>query len=96
MTIQKIKVNRMLNTAKDGFAVLVEHESTALGNQLSGVRERIAVARRARNLGELLRHQIDLLPDTGARLRRDHALRGDLLRGLQRDLARGLGFGKAA
>ena len=96
MTLKHLKASQMLDTAMDGFSVLVEHESTALGNQLSGVRERIAVARRARNLGELLRHQIDLLPDTGARLRRDHALRGDLLRGLQRDLARGLGFGKAA
>jgi len=78
----------MFNTAMDGFSVLVEHESNALDNQLEGLRERLRVARRARTLGELLRNQLDLLPDTRARLARDHALRGSLLVGLRRDLAR--------
>ncbi len=86
MTTQNRKTSQMLNTAMDGLSVLVEHENTALDNQLAGLRERLAIARRARTLGELLRNQIDLLPDTQARLRRDHRVRRALLEGLTSDL----------
>lgn len=89
MTLKHIKASQMLDTAMDGFSVLVEHESNALDNQLAGLRERITVARRARSLGELLRNQIDLLPDTQARFKHDHDLRGELLKGLRRDLFSG-------
>ncbi len=86
MTFKKIKVDQMLNTAKDGLAVLVEHESTAFDNLVASLRERVSVARKARNVGELLRNQLDLLPDTHARLVRDHAVRGQLLKGFGRDI----------
>lgn len=96
MTFRQIKSNPMLHTAFDGFQVLVEHENNALDNQLAGLRERLRIARRARSLGELLRDQIDLLPDTQARLRRDHGLRRALLSGFRKDLSRSLGRQRAA
>jgi len=85
----------MFNTAVDGLSVLVEHENNALSNLRTGLAVRIAVARRARSLGELLRDQVDLLPDTHARIRRDHQLRGELLKGLSRDLRRSIRLGSA-
>ena len=96
MTFKHIKAGHMLNTAVDGFSVLVEHETTALDNLLASLRERLLVARRARNVGELLRNQIDLLPDTQARLRRDHAVRGQLLKGFSRDMRGSMGLKHAA
>lgn len=96
MNIQRIKASQMINTAVDGLSVLVEHENSALDNQISGLRERLVVARRARSLGELLRDQIDLLPDTHARWRRDHTVRGQLLKGLSRDIRRSIGLKRAA
>ncbi len=96
MTLRYIKANHMLNTALDGFSVLVEHENNALDNQLAGLRERLLVARKARSLGEFLRNQLDLLPDTGARLKRDHSMRRALLRGLTRDLRRSVNLDRAA
>ncbi len=96
MTLKQIKASQMIHTAFDGLQVLVEHENTALDNQLAGLRERLLIARRARNLGELLRDQIDLLPDTHARLRRDHSLRRALLSGFGSDLRRSAGLKRAA
>ncbi len=96
MIFKHIKANHMLNTAVDGFSVLVEHESTALDNQISGLRERLVIARKARSVGELLRDQLDLVPDTQARLRRDHTVRSQLLEGFTRDLRGSLGLKSAA
>lgn len=56
------------------------HEMVALAGHWAEVRERWAVARKARGLGELLRDQLDLLPETRARLRLDHRERRLLLR----------------
>ena len=86
MTIKHIKASQMFNTAVDGFSVLVEHENNALDNLVDSLRERLVIAKKARSLGELLRDQIDLLPDTQARLRNDHGVRSELLKGLTRDL----------
>lgn len=86
MTLNTVKTRQMLHIAMDGLSVLVEHESTALENLHSSLRERWVVATKARSLGELLRHQLDLLPDTQARLRRDHTVRSQLLKGWTRDL----------
>lgn len=96
MTFKKIKVNQMFNTAMDGFSVLVEHETNAFDNLVASLRERISVARKARNVGELLRNQLDLLPDTQARLSRDHAVRGQLLKGFGRDIRGSLKLKRAA
>lgn len=92
MTIKHIKASQMLNTAVDGFSVLVEHENNALDNLVASLRERIVIAKKARSLGELLRDQIDLLPDTQARLRNDHDVRSELLKGLTRDLRSSIGL----
>jgi len=91
MTIHTPKASQLLHTAVDGFSVLVEHETSAFENLVASFRERVVVARKARNVGELLRNQLDLLPDTQARLHRDHAVRRQLLVGLRRDLHRSLG-----
>ncbi len=92
MTLRHIKASHMLNTAVDGFSVLVEHESNALENLLASLRERLVVARKARKLSELLRDQIDLLPDTQARLRRDHTIRRQLLLGFSHDVRGSIGI----
>lgn len=96
MTYKTIKTSQMLNTARDGFSVLVEHESNALDDLVASLRERLVVARKARNLGEFLRNQLDLLPDTQARLRRDHSVRSHLIRGLGRDIRGSFGIKQAA
>jgi hypothetical protein len=61
---------------------LTGHEADAITGHWSELAERLAVARRARDVVELVRDQIDLLPETRARLRRDHYRRRTLLRGL--------------
>lgn len=86
MTLNTVKTRQMLHIAMDGLSVLVEHESTALENLRSSLRERWVIASKSRGLGELLRDQIDLLPDTRARLQRDHAVRSQLLKGWTRDI----------
>lgn len=75
-------------TARQGLSLLAEHETNAFGDHLQALNRRLAVARKARSLGELLRDQLDLLPDTGARLRRDHHRRRQLLAGLRQELGR--------
>lgn len=92
MRFKKIRASQMLNTAVDGFSVLVEHETSALDNLRAGVQMRIVVAKKARSLGELLRNQLDLVPDTQARLRHDHSVRSELLKGFRRDLLSSIGI----
>lgn len=66
--------------------LLVLHETDALRGHLVAAEERLRVARRARGIGELLRDQVDLLPESRNRWRRDHQIRRELWRGLVRDL----------
>jgi hypothetical protein len=54
---------------------ILMYEAGVLDGHLDSLRERWAVARRARGLGELLRDQYDLLADTRQRIRRDHQAR---------------------
>ena len=77
-------MEQLLESAIDGVGQIVMHEAGALDNHLLGLRERLAVARRARGVGELLRDQFDLLPATRLRLAEDHELRLKLWRGLTR------------
>ncbi len=70
----------------DGLAQLAQHEAGAFNNQVQSLRERITVAKKARSFGELLRNQLDLLPDTHARLRRDHSVRSQLLQDFRHTL----------
>ncbi|MEQ1439674.1 hypothetical protein AAG565_09935 [Fontimonas sp. SYSU GA230001] len=52
----------------------------------AAIGERVRVARQARDFGELLRNQFDLLPESRNRWRRDQMVRRALWRGLIRDL----------
>ena len=72
-----------------GLALVVMHELDALSGHVAEVRERIAVARQARGLGDLLRDQVDLLPETRARLRLDQRERRALLHSWVADLRGG-------
>ena len=76
-------VDRALHDLKQ----LSRHEADVLSGHWSEVEERFAVARRARDLLELVRDQLDLLPETGARLTRNRQRRRAMLRELIGDLA---------
>ena len=52
--------------ALDGASALVLHEIDALAGHWAELRERAAVAREASGLAELVRTQVDLLPETRA------------------------------
>jgi hypothetical protein len=73
----------------DGLSTIALHEADALNAHLLAAGERLRIALRARSAAELLRDQIDLLPESHNRFRRDHQLRRELWRGLIRDLRRG-------
>jgi hypothetical protein len=81
------RVNHYLDYALGGFTVLAAHEAGALSGYWSDIGVRLAVARRARGTGELLRDQIDLLPELRNRVLRDQRVRRELWRGLVKDLA---------
>ena len=76
--------------AVGGAARLLVHELDALSGHWAEVRERLAVAREARGLGELVRVQADLLQETRARLVLDHRERRALLHSWWADLRAGL------
>lgn len=80
-----VSPTQILEMASDGITLLAEHESAALENLWQGMKAHAIVAKKARGLGELLRDQIDLLPDTQATVLRDHQLRRALIDGLVRD-----------
>ena len=77
-----------LDRAIGDVSMLAVHELGALSGHWAEIGERLAVARKARSLGELLQDQVDLLPETRARLRQDQQLRRELLQGLYLDLTR--------
>ena len=72
--------------AVGGAARLVVHEIDALSGHWAELRERLAVARESRGLGELVRAQVDLLPETRARLALDQRERLALLNSWIADL----------
>lgn len=76
-----------LDRVLGGVALIAVHELGSLRGHAAAAGERLRVAQRARGVGELLRDQLDLLPESHNRLRRDHAVRRELWRGLLRDLA---------
>ena len=96
MNTIKVVPRRLLKARRAGTAYvdravqdllqLSHHEVDAISGHWSEVGERIAVARRARDVLELLRDQIDLLPETKARLSRNRLRRRALVRGLIKDL----------
>ena len=72
--------------AANGITLLAVHEADALRAHAAALRERWSVARRARSTGEMIRDQIDLLPESRNRVLRDQDVRRQLWRGLVRDL----------
>ncbi len=78
-----------LERAVGGAELMLLHEVDALGGHWAELRERLAVARKARGLGELVSQQVDLLPETRARLALDHRERRALLHGWLTDLRNG-------
>lgn len=83
----KRQLNVYLDRAISGAALLAVHEAAALHGLWSELSERIRVARSARGPVELVREQVDLLPESRHRILRDHEVRLSLWRGLAKDLA---------
>ena len=72
--------------AVDGATLVLMHELDALGGHWVELRERVAVARKARGLVDLVRGQVDLLPETRTRLTLDQRERRALVRSWLADL----------
>lgn len=80
-----------LDRVLGGVALIALHEAGSLQGHLEGLGERLRVARRARGLIELLRDQIDLLPESRNRFRRDQRVRRQLWNGFVNDLTAPVG-----
>lgn len=83
---RRMQMDKLLERALDGVGQIAMHEAGAIDNHLFALRERLAVARKARGAGELLRDQIDLLPASRSRFAADHRRRVQLWRELGRQL----------
>lgn len=79
---RELYVDRILG----GLRLIAVHEVDAVQAHLAAVGERVRIAQQARDLGELVRNQFDLLPESRNRWRRDHVVRQELWRGFVRDL----------
>lgn len=86
---------KALDRVCSGVALIALHEAGSLQGHLEALNERLRIARRARSVGELVRDQFDLLPETRNRWQRDHRVRRELWDGLIRDL-RSSGESRAA
>ncbi len=75
-----------LERAVGGVTLILAHELDALWGHWAELRERVAVAREADGLVELVMEQIDLLPETRVRLALDQRERRALLHGWLADL----------
>ncbi|MGH8456761.1 MAG: hypothetical protein ACRETW_07135 [Stenotrophobium sp.] len=87
MTTASERMSHYLDRAAGAVSLIAAHETDALCGLWSALSERLAVARRARNIGELIRDQIDLLPESRNRFAHEQAVRRELWRGLAKDLA---------
>ena len=81
------RIQQYWDRATNGMLMMAVHETDALKGHWSELNERLAVARRARSGGELVREQVDLLSESRNRVARDHQIRVELLRGLLKDLS---------
>ena len=75
-----------IERAVDGATQMLIHEIDALSGHWAELRERLAVARQSRGIGDLVRTQVDLLPETRARLILDQRERRALLHSWLTDL----------
>jgi hypothetical protein len=69
-----------------GAVLMLLHELDALSGHWAEMNERLAVARQTRGLRELVRAQVDLLPETRIRLALDQRERRALLNSWLADL----------
>ena len=67
--LQNLQKTRPIIAA--GITQLLEHEWQALQGHLVELRVRVDAARQSHNLSELLNVQLDLIPESRRRLRRD-------------------------
>lgn len=81
------KVSHYLDRAFSGIALVAVHEVGTLRGHWADVDIRLKVARRARGAGELIRDQIDLLPESRNRVLRDQRVRRELWRGAVKDFS---------
>jgi hypothetical protein len=58
---------------------LLRHERATLAGHRDAMLEQLAVARRARTLSQLINEQIDLMPESRRRLRRNAEIRRAIL-----------------
>lgn len=87
MILKDLKHSRQYaSRALGGLVLLLVNEVDALAGHWAEARERVAVARQARGLGELVRNQVDLVPETRARLALDWRRRREYLAGYWSDL----------
>lgn len=82
LTHRQVYLDRLIG----GVALLALHEAGSLQGHVESVVERLRVARQARGLRQLIDEQLDLVPESRTRWRRDHEVRRALWRGLVRDL----------
>lgn len=78
----QVVTRHRLDRALGDLSLLAVHELDSLNGHWAALRERLVVAGKAKGVGELLSDQLDLIPETQARLRRDHQIRRELLRGI--------------
>ncbi|HVT36440.1 MAG TPA: hypothetical protein VHE37_12710 [Nevskiaceae bacterium] len=78
---------QVVDRAVLGITLIAVHEADALAAHWTELGERLEVARRARGPRQLIREQLDLLPESHSRLRHDQQIRRQLWRGLWRDLS---------
>lgn len=81
------RLNHFWDRATAGVMLIAVHETDALRGHWSEINERLELALAARSSSELLRDQVDLLPESFNRLTRDHQVRRELVRGLIKDLS---------
>lgn len=81
------RVNNYVDRALGGAALIAVHEAGALHGHWTEIGERVRVAREAHGPADLLREQLDLVPESRNRLARDQEVRRLLWRGLIKDLA---------
>lgn len=82
-------MENLIGRTIDSVGQIAMYEAGALDGHLLALRERWAVARKARGAGELLRDQLDLLPATRLRLLEEHQGRVRLWRELANRFAAG-------
>lgn len=81
------RVSHYLERTLSGVALVAVHEAGTLRGHWADIDVRFKVARRARGAIELIRDQIDLLPESRNRMARDQRVRRELWRGVAKDFS---------